>query len=156
MYYFYNKDKIITTDLAKGCSDSMTRGGPGPPSYAVQLPWSAQGPQGPHTKIFPPTPLGPWIGQRCSFSLILKWPGDPSLTDGFITTHLDRPLVLFSIREPVSVLGAWPGKSRGMVRVWPGRISEAWSLLLEKGLDPSAHLELERMESSACPFLGWS
>lgn len=27
MYYFYYKDKIITTDLAKGCSDSLTRGG---------------------------------------------------------------------------------------------------------------------------------
>lgn len=27
MYYFYNKDKIITTDLAKGFSDSLTRGG---------------------------------------------------------------------------------------------------------------------------------
>lgn len=28
MYYFYNKDRIITRDLAKGCSDSLTRGGP--------------------------------------------------------------------------------------------------------------------------------
>lgn len=28
MYYFYNKDKIITADLAKGCLDSLTRGTP--------------------------------------------------------------------------------------------------------------------------------
>lgn len=27
MYYFCNKDKIITTDLGKGCSDSLTRAG---------------------------------------------------------------------------------------------------------------------------------
>lgn len=37
MYYFYNKDKIITIELSQGCSDSLTKGVPGGPSHTVQL-----------------------------------------------------------------------------------------------------------------------
>lgn len=95
MFLFYNKDKIITTDLAKCCSYSLT-GGPGPPSRAA---WSSRawplGPQGPR-QSWPPHPCGPGLGRAEAGFPPDEKTRNPFVMGGCITVSMATPLVLSS------------------------------------------------------------
>lgn len=85
MYYFYNKDKIITTDLAKGFSDSLTREGVwgGSPPCTLRVPCLPWGPLGPYTQScrLPGTPG--WAELKLVFSSVEVTP-DPFLAGRFM------------------------------------------------------------------------
>ena len=118
MYYFYNKDRIITRDLAKGCSDSLTRGGPGGRGRAL-LCCSRRvltlGSLGTYTGSVPSPAILGWAELGLIFSCVEMppHPRDPSLAGGFITT-LPGPLVLSSAHA--SQWACW-----GRVWACPGR-----------------------------------
>lgn len=149
-------------DLAKGCSDSLTRGGlggVGGPSCAVRVPCSPPGPQGPHTRSCPFPGTQGWAELTLIFSSVEVIPRP--LPGRWVYHHPPlRPC------QPVRVLGLpgavaeWPGCNQACLgvclRVWPRKEVgglDPFASCQEEGLAPCAHQWVGRMESSTSPIL---